>query len=687
VTDLELLPNPAAGDGKAPALDHRRVLVIIGALILGMFLASLDQTVVSTALPTIVGDLHGASHLSWVVTAYLLSSTVSTPLWGKLGDQYGRKFFFQLSIVIFVVGSILSGLSQTMLQLIIFRALQGLGGGGLIIGAQTIVGDVVSPRDRARYMGLFMAMFGVTTIIGPLIGGFFVEYASWRWIFYINIPIGIVALVVTAITLPGHLSKVHHKIDYLGTVLIAGAATALVLFTSLGGISFGWGSSQSIALVVIGVVLTVLFVLAERRAQEPILPMSLFANRVFSSAAAIAFVVGFAMFGAMTFVPLFLQVVKGVSPIQSGLRLFPMMAGVLVGSIGSGQIVSRWGRYRIFPIIGTALMTFGLWLLSHVGIATGAWTLAFYMAIFGLGLGFVMQVLVVATQNAVPYEELGTATSGNTFFRMIGASFGTAVFGAIFANALPGKLAAHVPRDHPVHIPPGVLAEIDNPSILAKLPAPVQAIVHLGVSDTVQHVFLVAVPVGVLAFALSWLLPEKPLRSTIRSPEPAADVMHPPETRTSLQELQRLVERMARREDREELYRTLADRAGLDLEPRATWMLYRLADRPGATVTQTAERLKVPCEPLREGVAALEAKGYLRRPSTDDAAPIEMTDAGCEALERLSEARRQGMTELLAGWDPEEHPEMVEMVRRLAHELLADDEKLLAAARPPASVG
>ena len=326
-----------AGSASAPSLTKRRVLVIIGALMLGMFLAALDQTVVATALPTIVGDLHGASHLTWVVTAYLLSSTVSTPLWGKLGDQYGRKVFFQASIVIFLVGSALSGLSQSMLELIVFRALQGLGGGGLMVGAQTIVGDVVSPRDRGRYMGLFMAMFGVTTVIGPLIGGLFVEYLSWRWIFYINVPVGAVALVVTALALPGALSRVHRVIDYLGTALLALAATALVLFTSLGGTSYPWGSPFIVGLGVGGVVLAGLFLWAERRAAEPVIPLKLFGNRVFTSASAIGFVVGFAMFGALTFLPLFLQIVKGVSPTESGVRLFPMMGGLLVASIGSGS--------------------------------------------------------------------------------------------------------------------------------------------------------------------------------------------------------------------------------------------------------------------------------------------------------------------------------------------------------------
>jgi len=675
VTDTAT-PAPAAAGPLV--LSKRRVLVIIGALILGMFLAALDQTVVATALPTIVGDLHGASHLTWVVTAYLLSSTVSTPLWGKLGDQFGRKVFFQAAIVIFLIGSALSGLSHSMLELIVFRAVQGLGGGGLMVGAQTIVGDVVSPRERGRYMGLFMAMFGVTTVIGPLIGGVFVEYLSWRWIFYINIPIGLVALVVTAAALPGALTRVKRVIDYLGTALLALAATSLVLFTSLGGTSYAWGSPMVIGLAVAGVVLAVLFLLAEKRAKEPVIPLALFKNRVFSSASAIGFVVGFTMFGAMTFLPLFLQIVKGVSPTMSGLRLFPMMGGLLVGSIGSGQIVSRWGRYKVFPVVGTGLITVGLYLMSLVGVDTGAWTMSAYMAIFGLGLGLVMQVLVVAVQNAVPYEELGTATSGATFFRMIGGSFGTAVFGAFYANLVVGNVLHQL---HLTSAPPGFSLSGDNPGALKQLSPVLRAGVIDGVSHTIQTVFLIGVPIAFVAFLLSWLLPELPLRRSIRTVD-AGEGFAMPDGRTSLQELQLLLDRIASRENRAELYRNLADRAGLDLEPKAVWTLYRLADRPDCTLEDVCRELKVPAERIEPGVTALETAGMVQRHQDASGCRLEVTDRGRGAIEKLTAARREGMTELLEGWNPDEHPEIVDMVRKLAQELLADDEKLLADARP-----
>jgi EmrB/QacA subfamily drug resistance transporter len=664
--------------GPVTSLSHRRVLLVIGALILGMFLAALDQNVVATALPTIVGDLHGASHLTWVVTAYLLSSTVSTPLWGKLGDQYGRKFFFQAAIVLFLVGSALTGLSHSMLELILFRAVQGLGGGGLMVGAMTILGDVVSPRERSRYMGLFMAMFGVTSLLGPLIGGVFVDYLSWRWIFYINIPIGIVALVVTAVALPGSLSRVHRVIDYLGTFLIAAAATALVLFTSLGGTSFPWTSPTSIALAVGGVVLTVAFLLAERRAVEPILPLPLFANKVFSASSAIGFVVGFAMFGTLTFLPLFFQEVKGISPIASGVRLAPMMGGLLVASIGSGQLVSRTGRYKVFPVVGTALMTVGLYLMSLIGVTTGAWTMAAYMVVFGLGLGLVLQVLTVAVQNAVPYEELGTATSGVTFFRMIGGSFGTAVFGAIFANLLIGNVLRAL---HLAKVPAGFSINTDNPSVIHHLPPAVEAGVIQGIAHTVQTVFLVGVPICFGAFLLTFMLPEIELRKSIRTSEPA-EHLGTPEPRTSLGEIQRILERAASQENRSELYETLSTRAGLDLDPRACWMLYRLADRPDCTLEEVGERLHVDPERLEPGVDSLVAGGLVARLGPEAQCQLVITDAGRAAIDQLTVARRESLTELLEGWDPETHPEVVDMVRNLAKSLLADDDKLLADARP-----
>lgn len=502
-------------DGSARQFTHRQVLLIFSGLMLGMLLAALDQTIVTTALPTITGELGGLNHLSWVVTSYLLAATVSTPLYGKLGDLYGRKRLFQISIVVFLIGSVLCGVSQTMVQLIAFRAIQGLGGGGLMVLAQAIIAEVVSPRERGRYQGYFGAVFGASSVGGPLLGGFLTDEVSWRWVFYINIPLGILALAVTAFVLPASVRHGNPKVDYVGAGVLSIAVTCLVLFTTWGGTEYEWGSTTIVSLGVAALVLLVVLIGIERRVEQPIVPIHLFRTRTFNVASAVSFLIGVAMFGAISFLPLFLQVVNGASATNSGLLLVPLMLGMLTASMGSGQIITRTGRYKVFPITGCGIAAIALYLLSTMGTDTSQTTVTVYMVMLGVGIGLSMQTLVLAVQNVVRITELGVATSSVSFFRSMGGALGVALFGAVFNNLLANRLGTSV-----------AVGEGSNftPESIQQLPEPARTDYVAGFADALTTVFLYAVPLMVIAFGLTWLLREVPLRSSTHAVDHAREL-------------------------------------------------------------------------------------------------------------------------------------------------------------------
>jgi EmrB/QacA subfamily drug resistance transporter len=486
-------------------LSHKQVMVIFSGLMLGMTLAALDQTIVATALPTITSDLGGLDHLSWVVTSYLLAATVSTPVYGKLGDLYGRKHLFQFTIGIFLVGSVACGMAQSMLQLIAFRAVQGLGGGGLMVLAQAIIADVVSPRERGRYQGYFGAVFGAASVLGPLLGGFLTDSLSWRWVFYVNVPFGIAALVVTSVVLP-ESERRSASIDYAGALLLTVATTCVILFTTLGGEQLPWGSPTIVLLIVASVVLFGALVVVERRASEPMLPASLFRQPTFSIAVTVSFILGIALYGAISFLPLFLQVVGGSSATDSGLLILPLMAGLLTASVSSGRIISHTGRYKVFPVIGTAVFTVSLVLLGLMDEHTSRTTAMSFMVLLGIGVGLTLSTLVLAVQNSIEREHLGTGTSSASFFRSLGGSIGVAAFGAIFASRLASRL-------DDLSLDVSSSSSAFDVAALDRLSASDRRLFDHVFADALTPVFLLAVPLGLLAWVLTTRLREIPLRT------------------------------------------------------------------------------------------------------------------------------------------------------------------------------
>ncbi|TCC50965.1 DHA2 family efflux MFS transporter permease subunit [Kribbella capetownensis] len=633
---------------------------VVVAIMLGMLLAALDQTIVATALPTIVSDLGGANHLSWVVTSYLLAETIMTALVGKFGDLYGRKPMFLISVVLFLAGSALCGMADSMLWLVGSRAIQGLGAGGLMVTAMAVIADVVPLSERGKYQGVMGSVFGVSTVAGPLLGGLFVDHLSWRWAFYVNIPLGIVVLIVASISLPSVKAAVSPKIDYLGILFIGLAATGLTLVTTWGGNEYAWTSTVIIAMAVGSVVALGLFVVVERRAAEPMLPLRLFRSRVFTVCAVMSFIIGFAMLGGVTYLPTYLQFVHGASATESGLQMLPLVGGLLVASVGVGQIISKTGRYRLFPIIGTVLIGAGLYLLSLLDNETPYVETAAFMVVLGVGIGLCMPVPTVVVQSTVDYADLGVATSGVSFLRTMGSSFGVAVFGSIYAHQLPVHLEQAV---RATGADPQVVTTVDG---VRSLPDDVRSVVTAAYADSLHVVFLWAVPVAALGFVVALLLKEVPLRDSARmAVRDVGENFAAPASFDSEHELQKLTALVIQHHRRSPAPEVLAQ-SGIPLSVAQAWMIMRVfrggAESGSATLAEITGDLRVPPGVFEPLATQLVADGYL----SETLGHYRFTTLGLEMFQRFVGAFRVWILDRLADWDPDNTEAFSDAVDRLA---------------------